>query len=84
MRSASSASERNTFKDARGLASNRRPDDADNNAMLGQHTGLERADYKPYRDQDREMKDVPGGERPRSLSPFSKRVALTQSMSMNR
>ncbi|KAG9806870.1 hypothetical protein KCU98_g22484, partial [Aureobasidium melanogenum] len=61
-----SASERNTLKDGRGLTPVRRPDNADNNAMLGQHTGLERADYKTYRDQDREMKDVPGGERPRS------------------
>ncbi|KAG9677328.1 hypothetical protein KCU99_g2080, partial [Aureobasidium melanogenum] len=69
MRSASS--ERNALKDGRGLTPVRRPDDADNNAMLGQHTGLERADYKTYRDQDREMKDVPGGERPRSLSPFT-------------
>ncbi|KAG9659731.1 hypothetical protein KCU95_g19250, partial [Aureobasidium melanogenum] len=76
-----SASERNILKDGRGLTPNRRPDDAGNNAMLGQHTGLERADYKTHRDQDREMKDVPGGDRPRSLSPFSKRKALTQ---MNR
>ena len=75
-----SASERNTLKDARGLTPKRRNDDADNNAMLGQHTGLERADYKTYRDQDREMNDVPCGERPRSLSPFSKRLALTKSL----
>ncbi|KAI5238483.1 hypothetical protein E4T43_07398 [Aureobasidium subglaciale] len=51
----------------------------------GQHGDM-RADYSHNqntnaRDQDREMKDVPGsGERPRSLSPFSKRVALTQGM----
>ncbi|CAD0108964.1 unnamed protein product, partial [Aureobasidium uvarum] len=75
-----SASDRNTLKEGRGLTPVRRPDDADNNSMLGQRTDLERADYKAYRDQDREMKDVPGGERPRSLSPFSKRVALTQTM----
>ncbi|KAI4724147.1 hypothetical protein E4T49_08104 [Aureobasidium sp. EXF-10728] len=75
-----SASDRNTLKEGRGLTPVRRPDDADNKPMLGQHTELERADYKGYRDQDREMKDVPGGERPRSLSPFSKRVALTQTM----
>ncbi|CAD0088775.1 unnamed protein product [Aureobasidium mustum] len=75
-----SVAERNTLKDARGLTPNRRTDDADDNAMLGQHTGLERADYKTYRDQDREMKDVPSGERPRSLSPFSKRLALTKSL----
>ncbi|KER00434.1 hypothetical protein AUEXF2481DRAFT_135998 [Aureobasidium subglaciale EXF-2481] len=57
----------------------------DGQSMLGHHNDV-RADYNHNhnnnaRDQDREMKDVPGsGERPRSLSPFSKRVALTQGM----
>ncbi|KAI4818580.1 hypothetical protein E4T44_10459 [Aureobasidium sp. EXF-8845] len=75
-----SASDRNTLKDTRGPTPVRRADGADTNPVLGQHTNHQRADYKTYRDQDREMKDVPGGDRPRSLSPFSKRVALTQSM----
>ncbi|KAI4792419.1 hypothetical protein E4T45_12747 [Aureobasidium sp. EXF-8846] len=66
-----SASDRNTLKETRGPTPVRRADDADTNP---------RADYKTHRDQDREMKDVPGGDRSRSLSPFSKRVALTQSM----
>ena len=68
-----------SVKDTRGLTPARRPD-ADGRPTVGQqHTDLERADHS--RDQDREMKDVPSGEsRTRSLSPFSKRVALTQSM----
>jgi hypothetical protein len=75
-----SASDRNTLKEIRGPTPVRRPDDADTKPITRQHTDHQRADYKTYRDQDREMKDVPGGDRPRSLSPFSKRVALTQSM----
>jgi hypothetical protein len=75
-----SASDRNTLKETRGPTPVRRADDADTNPVRGQHTDFQRADYKTDRDQDREMKDVPGGDRPRSLSPFSKRVALTQSM----
>lgn len=66
-------------KDTHGLTPARRPD-ADGRPTVGQqHTDLERTAHS--RDQDREMKDVPSGEsRTRSLSPFSKRVALTQSM----
>ena len=75
-----SASDRNTLKDNRGLTPVRRTDNADVHPVSGQHINEQRADYKAYRDQDREMKDVPSGDRPRSLSPFSKRVALTQSM----
>ncbi|KAI4739838.1 hypothetical protein E4T50_09735 [Aureobasidium sp. EXF-12298] len=75
-----SASDRNTLKDTRGFTPVRRTDNTDINPALDQHNHVERADYKTYRDQDREMKDVPSGDRPRSLSPFSKRVALTQSM----
>ncbi|THX18635.1 hypothetical protein D6D17_02026 [Aureobasidium pullulans] len=64
-------------KDTRGLTPARRPD-ADGRPTVGQqHTDLERADHS----RDQEMRDVPSGEtRTRSLSPFSKRVALTQSM----
>ncbi|THY39811.1 hypothetical protein D6C97_10268 [Aureobasidium pullulans] len=66
-----------SVKDTRGLTPARRPD-ADGRPTVGQqHTDLERADHS----RDQEMRDVPSGEtRTRSLSPFSKRVALTQSM----
>ncbi|KAH0284805.1 hypothetical protein M436DRAFT_66691 [Aureobasidium namibiae CBS 147.97] len=75
-----SASDRNTLKDTRAPTPVRRTDNADINTTLSQHTDTQRADYKPHQDQDREMKDVFSGGRPGSLSPFSKRVALTQSM----
>lgn len=74
-----SASAKDNTRDARGLTPIRRTDPGDRPRM-GQRNDMERPDYNA-RDQDREMRDVPSTDsRPRSLSPFSKRVALTQSI----
>ena len=76
-----SASGKEGIRDTRGLTDSARPDDSDHRPSSGQRTDLKRTNHASHHDQDREMREVPAMDsRTRSLSPFSKRLALTQAM----